>query len=161
MKFTYFHMKTWFSNIDFGRCEKNPKFFLSKSPVFFKKRCRIELEAVKNQSDPKNLFSLQSYMHYSISAECLKPKSANFTFWLLTKYYIKFFWIRKLFSYVFRSFWIRFWHQKIFPVEFEILKYIFSLKNCIDFRIFAEPKFRFHRKFFLFLPKDAEWSIYM
>ena len=111
------------------------------------------MEAVKNQSDQKNLFSLQSYMHYSISAECLKPKSVNFTFWLLTKYSIKFFWIRKQFSYVYLPFRIFFKKLEFFPVKFEIFKYIFSLKNCIDFIIFAEPKFRFHRKFFCFYQK--------
>ena len=137
------------------------KTFLSKSISVFSERCRNLLEAVKTQSHPKNLFSLQSYMHYSISAKCLKLKSANFTFWLLTKYSIKFFWIRKVFSYVYRSFWIRFLHQKIFPVKFGIFKYVFSLKNYIDFRIFAEPKFRFHRKKIIFSSKDAEWSIYI
>ncbi len=30
---------------------------------------------MENQSDPKNIDSLQSYMHDSISARCLKPKS--------------------------------------------------------------------------------------
>ena len=37
-------------------------------------------------------------------------------------------------------------HQKCFPVKPEILKYIFSLKNYLDFIIFAELKFKFHRK---------------
>ena len=109
--------------------------FFSKSPADRLKRCRIDLEDYENPSVLKYIFSLSRYIDSSISAKCLKAKSSNFAFYLIIKDSKKFFGIRKLFSYVCRSFYFRFFRQKIYSVKSEIFKYIFSLKNFIDFII--------------------------
>ena len=54
--------------------------FLSKSAADRLKRCRIELEDYENPSVLKYIFSLPRYIDSSISAECIKVKSVNFTF---------------------------------------------------------------------------------
>ena len=141
----FFNKHPYFNMILENYSEKNSNFF-SKSPADKLKRCRIQLEDYENPSVLKYIFSLPRYIDSSISAECLKARSVNFKFLLLIKYSETFFGILKLFSYVYRSFCIRFFHQKCFPVKPEILKYIFSLKNYLDFIIFAELKFKFHRK---------------
>ena len=99
---------------DIGRFDrKNPTFF-SKSPADRLKWCRIKLEDYENPSVLKYIFSLPRYIDYSISAECVKAKYVNFAFWLLIKDSEKCFGIWKLFSYVFRSFCIRFFIRNCF-----------------------------------------------
>ena len=130
------HIPIWYWKI------LQKKIHFSKSPADRLKRCRIELEDYENPSVLKYIFSLPRCIDSGISAEC----SVNFKFLHLIKYSETFFGILKLFSYLYRSFCIRFFHPKCFPVKPEILKYIFSLKNYLDFMIFAELKFKFHRK---------------
>ena len=88
--------------------------FFSKSPADRLKRCRIKLEDYENPSVLKYIFSLPRYIDSSISAECLKARSVNFKFLHLIKYSETFFGILKLFSYVYRSFCIRFFIRNVF-----------------------------------------------
>ena len=108
VKFVDFYNEHPYSNMILEYSTEKIQFFLANRPPIGLKDAESSWKTTENPSVLKYIFLLPRYIDSSISAECLKVKSVIFAFWLLIIDSEKCFGIWKLFSYVFRSFCIRF-----------------------------------------------------